>query len=457
ALTMAVERPAPALVHTIAPFFGFDELVEHVHLSRSSAFLYPTEYDRARLALAEEIRAAVQRIVEAARDSKAILAAAASPQWPLVQELAQELSANELAAVDKHGNTALHLALREAQDVVALQLAVRMHPLDLIKENHFGQTPIGLAAYCGLYECTELMFERLAPLFEHLAPQCLLPYQILVLATLIPKNQFAWLQIEKLPPLSYVPPTESKARVPTLSADAIQDTTEFEQLRLRLVHSAMVAAASGAWSDAALALMDKLPDECLNSIVEYPSFDPLDDGYESKILLQAAAETGCTEVVQALVARLGPDCLEARFEGGDNALHIAARSRQKATCAVLLECTAEKLLLQTNENGMTPLHVACGSLRSRQEILHLLVEAMQQKDLAPLDNKKRTPLAYLLGFWRIDDTMAESAECLIRHMQPDDLRGRCFDHRSYLHAAFHKGSLSIAQALRECMYPSDYA
>ncbi|MCB1135806.1 MAG: ankyrin repeat domain-containing protein [Chlamydiia bacterium] len=458
ALTMAVELPEPALVHTIAPFFGVDNLVDYGHLCDSSNQPYPNEYDRARLALAEEIRAAVQRIVETARDSRALLACAASRQWHLVQELAQELSADELAAVDRRGNTALHIALREAQEVVAIQLAGQMNPLDLIKENHFRQTPIDLAAYCELYECTELMFERLAPLFEHLAPQCLLPYQILVLATVIPKNQFAWLQIEKLPPLSYVPPTESKEQLQSLSADAIQDTTEFEQFRLRLVHSAMVAAAAGAWSDAALALMDKLPDECLNWIGEYPSFDPLDESYKSKTLLQAAARTGCTEVVQALVARLGPDCLQARFKGGENALHIAARSEQKETCAVLLECAAEKLLQETDENGMTPLHLACSNLRSSQGIPSLLVEPMQQKDLATLDNKNHTPLEYLFRFWRIDGTPAESvADCLIRHMQPEDLRGRCLNHRSYLHAAFSRRSLSVALALRECMYPSDYA
>ncbi|MCB1136950.1 MAG: ankyrin repeat domain-containing protein, partial [Chlamydiia bacterium] len=427
ALRLAVEVSAPELVCSIAPFFEFDDLVEHLPLCEASLFDFlPAEPSEAARSLAREIQAAMCRIVAESRDARALLASAATGEWHLAQELIAELPPTELAAVNKYGDTALHLALRKGEDHVACQLILRMDPIDLIKGNNSGETPIEPAFGLDSDECLELILEKIGPLLKAADPQCLLPNQFLLHATALPIKEFASSLIQKLPTLMYAPPIESEVQLPQLSAEVTINTKEFEQYRLSLVHSAMVAAQASGWDEGALALMERLPDECLSWRGQYPAYGPFGGGYKSKTLLQAAAKTGSVDVVKQLVVRLGPECLETRFKEDSNPLHLAARGGHVELCAALLEWTADKLVLQIDEKGKTPLHLACCNRIKGEQNIPLLIQAMQPADLGIKDKDEHTALAFLLQGRRMDDPSIGSASYLIRHMEPGDLVGRCF-------------------------------
>jgi ankyrin repeat protein len=94
-----------------------------------------------------------------------------------------------------------------------------------------------------------------------------------------------------------------------------------------------------------------------------------------------------SEINVARLLSVGAD-LSISTKNGDNALHLACRSRMSNVVGLLLHQTGSVLKDKFNSSGRTPLHVACRS--GRPESVHYLLRS--GGDISAKDSKGRSPL-----------------------------------------------------------------
>ena len=285
-----------------------------------------------------------------------LLVAAKLGDLARVRELLSHPSC-DLLAKDEEGNTALHIAASRGHHDMVLELASRYTAPSGAGVNNEGQTPLHLACYKGGMKCVD------------------------PLAIKFPKE---------------INLSDNTGNTPVMAASLSGHKTLVSLLKER--YKVDVDSKEG-----------ELPKHKEDKHKPKPS-----DETKASSCLLAAAKQGSLSVVRALVSH--PSCnLLARNEKGNTALHIAASTGHHD---VVLELASQYTApsgevyagSRVNNNGQTPLHLACSSgwVNCTRTLAKVLPEDLNVKN--DYDNPPLRDAA-LFGHSNVVDCLCEEFGC----------------------------------------------
>ena len=164
-------------------------------------------------------------------------------------------------------------------------------------------------------------------------------------------------------------------------------------------------------------------------------------------------------IVRAVIERAGDSCFKKPIDTGFSPLHQAVYANADAEmCDFIINGAPFSTTAAQDHFHRTALHYAM--VEDKWDAAFAIIKASNADDLALTDWGGSSPLMLFLRRSACTGMSQVASDCacaLVRAMRPEDLAQRAQPHlKTYLAEALSKKLISVAEALRECMYPHDF-
>ncbi|MCB1136344.1 MAG: ankyrin repeat domain-containing protein, partial [Chlamydiia bacterium] len=323
----------------------------------------------AAIALMKHLEIEAIEAAQAKDGSTALILAARGRHWGTVRALAEQMTPEGIGRAVKN-HTALTLALHDKDSDAACTLAAKMHGADLLQLFPYLSTPLDMAVLHRMPEVGEVIIKQLMEYCSYQPPTCPLRYHLLRAAVKLELRDLSGVLISSISSEPYHPGRDLSAdelKFSTFALLELKDSVNSNVPKLSALHATLLDTIIHGWTEEALAILDRLPDEAL-------IWDKVASGP-----LHHVGRFGGVEIAEALLKRIPPSQILARNSRGRNILHEAALCGKDTICQLIIPLISKDSLTSWDGLGRSALHLACDQ---SYENVCLLVEAMAPEDLS---------------------------------------------------------------------------